>query len=58
MKLFAVTVKVEADDTIGALEAAGDLFANMEAVHQLAALENGVVAVRPARALERATEGG
>jgi hypothetical protein len=47
MKHFAVVVIVEAEDTLEAVEAAGDVFANMEAAHQMAA--TGEIRVRPAR---------
>jgi hypothetical protein len=50
MRRFAVTVYVEAEDTVGAIEAAADLFANPDALHLMAA--TGEVVVRPARKVE------
>jgi hypothetical protein len=52
MKRYAVTVIVEAEDTLEAVEFAGDVFANMDAVHELAAM--GEIRVRPARKDEAA----
>lgn len=52
MKWFAVVVYVEADDAIGAVEAAGDRFANPEAIREDAALCRDLK-VRPATRRER-----
>jgi len=50
VKRFVVIVTVEAEDAVQAIEAAGDVFANMEAVHAMAA--TGEITVRPARRQE------
>jgi hypothetical protein len=52
MRRFAVTVIVEAEDSVDAIEKAGDLWVNVPAVQELAALDDGTVKVRPARAGE------
>lgn len=50
MKTYAVTVYVEAEDVLGAVEVAGDIFANMQGAREMAAA--GELKVRPARAGE------
>lgn len=54
MRTFAVVIYVEAEDSVAALEAAGDRFANMEALRQEAALGDRLK-IRPARRRELET---
>jgi hypothetical protein len=49
MRLYAVTVYVEAEDSVHAIDVAGDLWVDVEEVQHLAALDEGTVKVRPAR---------
>jgi hypothetical protein len=49
VRLFAVTVFVDADDSVAAIQVAGDLWSNVTAVLESAALDDGTVKVRPAR---------
>lgn len=49
MRRFAVTVYVEAEDAVDAIDAAGDVWVDVDEMKLAAACDDGRIKIRPAR---------